>query len=511
MEAETILEMQNISKTFPGVKALQNVDFTVKKGTVHALMGENGAGKSTLMKVLYGMYPADSGGSIRFKGQDLNVKSPIDAIRSGISMIPQEISPVPNLSVASNVFLGKEIVNTYGGLPIVDQDRIEEETRKLFEELGIDLDPSAMMSEISIANAQLVAIVTAVSYNSDLIIMDEPTSALTDKEVDYLYQIVEDLREKKGIAMVFITHKLEEVFRIADEITVLRDGEYVGTEPIQNMTKESLITMMVGRPIDEFFQKEEAEISEEVLLSVKNLTLGKKFKNISFDLRRGEILGVAGLMGAGRTELMEAIFGFIPPDSGEIRIRGEKVDIHSPDQAIAKSLGFVTEDRKLTGLFLDLNIADNMIMPDVPTYVKKGLLSFGMIRQKCEEQREALKIKTPSLEQLIKNLSGGNQQKVLISRWLLMEPDVLILDEPTRGVDVGAKGEIHSLICKLAKSGKAIIMISSEMPEILSISDRILVMHEGNYSGQLMRDEASQEKVMHLATGQQLTEELTEE
>jgi inositol transport system ATP-binding protein len=368
-----------------------------------------------------------------------------------------------------------------------------------------------MMSEISIANAQLVAIVTAVSYEADLIIMDEPTSALTDKEVDYLYKIVQDLREKKGIAMVFITHKLEEVFRIADEITVLRDGEFVGTESIKDMTKEKLITMMVGRPMDEFFQKEEAEIGEEVLLSVKNLTLGKKFQDVSFDLRRGEVLGLAGLMGAGRTELMEAIFGFKPPESGEIWIRGEKVDIHSPNDAIAQSLGFVTEDRKLTGLFLDLNISDNMIMPDVKTYVEKGLLSFGMIRERCEDQRQKLKIKTPSLEQLIKNLSGGNQQKVLISRWLLMEPDILILDEPTRGVDVGAKGEIHHLICELAKSGKAIIMISSEMPEVLSISDRIIVMHEGNYSGQLMRDEATQEKVMHLATGQQLTEELTEE
>jgi len=505
MEQAHILEMQNISKTFPGVKALKNVNLAIKKGTVHALMGENGAGKSTLMKILYGIYQPDAGGTIMFKGAALHVKSPIDAIKKGISMIPQEINPVRNLSVASNVFLGKEITHAYGPLHLVDQKRVEEETRKIFQELQIDLDPAAMMSDLSIANAQLVAIVTAVSYDADPIIMDEPTSALMDKEVERLYAIVKYLKEKKGIGIIFISHKLDEVFRIADEVTVFRDGEFIGCEPIGNLTKEKLIHMMVGRSMDEFFHKEEAQIGE-VLLSVKNLTLGRKFQNMSFELRRGEVLGLAGLMGAGRTELMEALFGYKPAESGEVWLKDKQLKIRSPRDAIANGIGFVTEDRKLTGLFLELGISDNMIMPDVRTYIQHWLLNGRKIKNRCEMKREQLKIKTPNLEQLIKNLSGGNQQKVIISRWLLTEPEILILDEPTRGIDVGAKAEIHRLICELAKHGKAIIMISSEMPEILSMSDRIVVMHEGKYSGQLTRAEATQEKVLQLATGQRLTE-----
>jgi inositol transport system ATP-binding protein len=501
MEKEVILEMRNITKSFPGVKALKGVDFTLRKGTVHALMGENGAGKSTLMKILYGIYQGDSG-TITFKGKEMYPKSPIEAIKNGIAMIPQEISPVPNLTVASNVYLGKELVNKYGALELVDQKRIEQETAKLFRELNVDIDPTAMLGDISIANAQLVAIITAVSYHADVIIMDEPTSALTDKEVEQLYKIVEDLVDK-GIAMVFITHKLEEVFRMAHEITVFRDGEYIGTEPIENVDKDKLISMMVGRDMDEFFHKEFAEIGD-VLLSVRNLTLGKKFQNVSFDLRRGEVLGVAGLMGAGRTEVMEALFGFKPAESGEVWIKGEKVDIKSPKDAIEHNIGFVTEDRKLTGLFLDLDISNNMIMPDVETYLKAKLLDSNLIKLRCLDQKDQLKIKTPNLVELIKNLSGGNQQKVLISRWLLMEPDILILDEPTRGIDVGAKAEIHRLSCELAKAGKGIIMISSEMPEVLSMSDRIIVMHEGKYSGELSREEATQEKVLQLATGQEV-------
>lgn len=498
---DTILAVRNVSKTFPGVKALKSVQFTVKKGTVHALMGENGAGKSTLMKILYGIYQADPGGTITFKGEDLHVKSPIDALKRGISMIPQEINPVRNLTVASNVFLGKEFLKNYG-IPFVDQGRIEDETRKLFQKLNINLDPSAMMSDLSIANAQLVALATAVSYNADLIIMDEPTSALTDKEIERLYNIIHQLK-REGIAVIFITHKLDEVFRITDEVTVFRDGEFVGSEPVTTLTKEKLINMMVGRTMDEFFHKEPAEIGE-IILSVKNLTAGKKFQNVSFDLRRGEVFGVAGLMGAGRTEVMEALFGYKPHESGEIWINGRKVDIQTPRDAIANSLGFVTEDRRLTGLFLDLDVTDNMIMPDVKTYLSAGLLNARRIREQCQMQRDQLHIRTPSLQQLIKNLSGGNQQKVLISRWLLMGPDILILDEPTRGIDVGAKAEIHRLISELAQHGKGMIMISSEMPEVLSMSDRIIVMHEGQYSGQLARAEATQEKVLRLATGQHL-------
>jgi len=498
MESGNILEMKGVSKTFPGVKALDKVNLTVRKGSVHALMGENGAGKSTLMKILYGIYQPNEG-QVLFHGNDYKVSGPIDAIKSGISMIPQEISPVSNLTVSSNVFLGKEIVRK-AGIQLVNQKKIDEQTEALFEELGINIDPRAMMSDLSIANAQLVAIATAVSYNSDLIIMDEPTSALTEKEVGQLYKIINDLKEKRNIAIVYISHKLDEIFSIADEVTVFRDGQYVGSDVIENLDKDKLISMMVGRSMNEFFHKEPAEIGE-VLMSVRNLTKEKKFKDISFDLRRGEVLGVAGLMGAGRTELMESIFGYIPPDSGEIHLDGKKLDVSCPRDAIDAGIGFVTEDRKMTGLFLELGVKDNMIMPDVKTYLKRGLLSRRKMQTSCTDQREKLRIKTPTLEQLIKNLSGGNQQKVLISRWLLMEPEVLILDEPTRGIDVGAKAEIHKLICELAKMGKAIIMVSSEMPEILSMSDRIIVMHEGEYSGELSREEATQERVLELATG----------
>lgn len=498
MSEENILELKNISKTFPGVKALKNVNITVKRGSVHALMGENGAGKSTMMKILYGIHRPDEGGEVFFKGKPYLVKSPIDAIRGGITMIPQEISPVTNLSVASNVFLGKEIISK----GFVNQKQIEKETKVLFDDLGIDIDPTVQMSDISIANAQLVAIATAVSYNSDLIIMDEPTSALTEKEVEKLYEIIRNLKEK-NIAIIYISHKLDEIFEVCDEVSVLRDGEYIGSDSMANMNKDRLINMMVGREMDEFFHKEETEIGE-VMLSVKNLCVKNKIHDVSFDLRQGEVLGVAGLMGAGRTEVMEALFGYVPYDSGEVFIKGEPVIIKSPIDAISHKIGFVTEDRKESGLFLELDIKDNMIMPDVDSYIKQGLLDFKKITKNVQEQREALLLKTPTLEQQIKNLSGGNQQKVLISRWLLTEPEILIVDEPTRGIDVGAKAEIHRLIGELAKMGKSIIVVSSEMPEVLAMSDRIMVMHEGRVSGELSREEASQEKILQLATGEKL-------
>ena len=501
MNDEYILEMRKVSKSFPGVKALKGVDLKIKKGSVHALMGENGAGKSTLMKILYGIYQPNEG-EVLFKGSPFQAKGPIDAIRQGISMIPQEISPVSNLTVASNVFLGKEFVSKRG-LQIVNQKKIVDETRALFKELGIDIDPNVMMSKVTIANAQLVAIATAVSYNADLIIMDEPTSALTEKEVEQLYRIIKDLKERKQIAVIYISHKLDEIFAIADEVSVLRDGEYIGTEPIENMDKDKLISIMVGRNMDEFFHKDPAIIGD-VVLSVNDLSCEGRFSNVSFDLRRGEVLGIAGLMGAGRTEVMETLFGIAPATSGEISIDGKPVTINIPADAIAHRLAFVTEDRKQTGIFPEMSIKDNMIMPDIDSYLQTGLLNEKEIKRHCQAQREALQLKTPTLEQLIKNLSGGNQQKVLISRWLLTEPEVLILDEPTRGIDVGAKAEIHRLICELAKTGKGIIMVSSEMPEVLSMSDRIMVMHEGKLSGFLDRDEATQEKVLQLATGEKL-------
>ncbi len=501
MSVENVLEMRQVSKSFPGVKALKNIDFSVKKGSVHALMGENGAGKSTLMKILYGIHSADEG-EVIFKGNPYVVKSPIDAIKKGLSMIPQEINPALNLSVASNVFLGKELTFKKG-LRLINQKKMIKDTQVLFDELDIDIDPSVLMSELSIANAQLVAIATAVSYNTDLVIMDEPTSALTEKEIDKLYAIIRNLRDNKNIAVVYISHKLDEVFEICDEVTVIRDGEFIGTDTIENFTKDKLISMMVGRSMKEFFHKEKCEIGD-VLLEVKNLTLEKKFTDISFSLRKGEVLGVAGLMGAGRTEIMEAVFGYKPADSGEIFLNGVKIEINEPNDAIKHGLAFVTEDRKATGIFPELSVKDNMVMPDITNYLQFGLLNSKKINKDCQSQRQAIAIKTPSLDQLIKNLSGGNQQKVLISRWLLTVPDILILDEPTRGIDVGAKSEIHRLIGELTKRGKSIIMVSSEMPEILSMSDRIIVMHEGAYSGELLRDEATQEKILQLATGESL-------
>lgn len=502
MKSELVLEMKAVSKSFPGVKALQGVNLAVRRGSVHALMGENGAGKSTLMKILYGIYQPDEG-SVFFRGKPLKARSPIQAIRSGISMIPQEVSPVPNLSVADNVFLGREFIK-YPLLKFINQKKMVEETRKLFKELNITIDPEKMMSEITIANSQLVAIATAVSYDSDLIIMDEPTSTLTEREVEQLYKIIRKLKER-GIAIIYISHKLDEIFQIADDVTVLRDGCFIGSKPIDELDKENLINMMVGRTMDEFFHKEQAKIGD-VLLEIKNFSLKGKFENLNLTLRRGEVLGVAGLMGAGRTEFMEALFGFVPPDEGTILFEGKEIAIANPQDAIRHGIGFVTEDRLATGIYPDLAIKGNMIMPDVGSYLKFGLLDNKKIYRRCQEQRDAISIKSTSLEQLIKNLSGGNQQKVLISRWLLTEPEVLILDEPTRGIDVGAKAEIHRLIGELAKRGKAIIMVSSEMPEVLSMSDRIIVMHEGRQSGELSREEASQEKILQLATGENLNQ-----
>ena len=501
MSGENVLEMRQVSKLFPGVRALNKIDFSVKKGSVHGLMGENGAGKSTLMKILYGVHKPDEG-EIIFKGSPYVVKSPIEAINKGLSMIPQEINPVLNLSVASNIFLGKELTFKKG-MRLINQKQMEKETKKLFDEFNIDINPSTMMSDLSIAKAQLVAIVTAVSYNADLVIMDEPTSALTEKEISKLFDIIKKLRDERNISIIYITHKLDEIFEICDEVTILRDGEFIGSDMIENFTKEKLIRMMVGRPMDEFFHKKEVEIGD-IVLEVKNLTLMPKFKDVSFCLRKGEVLGIAGLMGAGRTEIMEALFGYKPAESGEIYLNGVKLDINKPSDAIKHGLAFVTEDRNATGMFPLLSVKDNMIMPDIDNYIRHGFMNNDKINEHCQSQREAIKIKTPNLEQLIKNLSGGNQQKVLISRWLLTIPEVLILDEPTRGIDVGAKSEIHRLIGELAGMGKSILMVSSEMTEILSMSDRIVVMHEGVCSGELLRKDANQEKILKLATGESL-------
>lgn len=494
MASDFILELNNITKEFPGVKALDNIQLKIRKGSVHALMGENGAGKSTLMKIIFGIYTPDAG-SIKFKGQEIKLAGPKDALSRGISMIHQELSPVPDMTVAENIYLGREpIIGKFGW---VNNKKMVNDANALFKSLNINIDPNTKMKDLSIANMQMIEIATAISYNADLIIMDEPTSAITDKEVDHLFEIIRSL-QKKGISIIYISHKMDEIFKICDEITVFRDGQYIGTKEAKDLDQDSLIQMMVGREIKQVFHKEKAEIGE-VALSVKNLTRNGKFRNVNFEVRKGEILGIAGLMGSGRTEIIESVFGIDPPDSGEVFVKGQKVNIKSPQDAIHYKIGLLTEDRKLTGAFLPLSIKENMVISNLDLFLGGGLVNSKKVETICNEQVKRLNIKTPHIDQLIMNLSGGNQQKVLLARWLLNDPDVLILDEPTRGVDVGAKSEIHKLMSKLAGEGKAIIMISSEMPEILGMSDRVIVMHEGIMKGELDRSEATQEKILEVA------------
>lgn len=495
---EYLLAAENISKSFPGVRALKSVEFKIKKGTVHALMGENGAGKSTLMKILIGIYTPDEG-TIHFNGNKVQFHSTQDALNIGISMIHQELNPVPHMTVAENIFLGKEPLKYK---KFIDFKKIYADTHTLLQDLNIKINPQEKMINLSVGQMQMVEIAKAISYDSELIIMDEPTSAITENEVAHLFRIIEQLK-KKNIAIIFITHKMDEVYKITDEITVYRDGEYIGTGPTKDINKESLIQMMVGREVTNLFPKEQVAIGETVL-EVKNLTRENEFENVSFELKKGEILGFAGLIGSGRTEVLECLFGVTDKDKGEIIIHGNPVNIKNPRHSKAHNIALLTEDRKLSGLYLALSVRDNIIMSSINDYRHWGLLSKKEMEAIGMKQKDLLNIKTPHLNQLIVNLSGGNQQKVLIARWLLTNPDILILDEPTRGIDVGAKSEIHSIMTGLVKQGKSIIMISSELPEVLGMSDRIIVMHEGTKSGELLREEATQEKILHLATGETL-------
>jgi inositol transport system ATP-binding protein len=497
MEAEYLLTMEHISKQFPGVRALSDVELRARKGTVHALMGENGAGKSTLMKCLIGIYVPDSG-SITFKGERLHITNTHYALSKGISMIHQELSPIPQMTVAENIYLGREPVTWWG---LIDMRKMNRMATELLDRLRIKIKPTAKMCELSIANIQLAEIAKAVSYNSDLIIMDEPTSAITQTEVEGLFNIIRSLKAQ-GCAVIYITHKMEEVFKITDEVTVFRDGQYMGTAATVDLTDGVLIEKMVGRTLVDMFHKETTDLGQ-VFLDVQNLS-GKGFRNVSLHVKRGEILGIAGLMGAGRTELMEAVFGVTRSHGGTIRINGKVVKIKSPADAIRGGMALLTEDRKLTGLYLNASVRENLFIANINKYLFGPFIRFRKIEKDCEKMRGLMRIKTPSLLEIIKNLSGGNQQKVLISRWLLTEPDLLILDEPTRGIDVGAKSEIYRLMTEFVRSGKAIIMISSELPEILGMSDRIMVMHEGDKVGELSRGEATQEKILQMATGMSL-------
>ncbi len=492
--ATYLLSAEGIRKEFPGVVALDDVSFRLKRGTVHALMGENGAGKSTLMKILAGIYIPDQG-EVRLKGVEIRLKSPLDALENGIAMIHQELNLMPFMTVAENIWIRREPKNRFG---LVDHAEMSRKTEELFQRLNISIDPEIQVRELSVASRQMVEIAKAVSYNSDVLIMDEPTSALTEREVAHLFQIIRDLRAQ-GIGIVYITHKMNELFEIADEFSVFRDGKYIGTHASTDVTRDDIIRMMVGREITQMFPKEEVPIGETVL-SVKDLSLDGVFSNVSFDVRAGEILGVAGLVGSGRSNVAETIFGVTPASSGTIELFGKKTEISSPAVAIRHGMAFLTEDRKDTGCLLILSVLENMqvaVLHD--QFVRGGFVQEGAIEEACEEMARKLRVKTPNLDERIENLSGGNQQKALIGRWMLTNPRILILDEPTRGIDVGAKAEIHRLVTEMARNGVAVIMISSEMPEVLGMSDRIMVMHEGRVTGFLDRADATQVKVMELA------------
>lgn len=495
-QTDYILQISGINKSFSGVPALTNVGFNVRCGTVHALMGENGAGKSTMMKILLGIYTRDSG-TIIFDGKDVHFKTPRAALDQGLAMIHQELSTVQDLKVYENIFLGKEIL--YKGTPIKNEHAMRTETQKLFDSMDIAVDPNVKMGTLSVAKQQLCEIAKAVSYNAKLIIMDEPTSAITGVEVEKLFQLIRKLRNQ-GVSIIYITHKMDEVFEICDDISVFRDGCFIGTNSANDITIDDLINMMVGRTISNIFPKENAEIGE-AYLRVEGLSRKGEFEDISFEVHRGEILGMGGLMGAGRTEVVETIFGARKKTAGKIYVGGKEVTINTPKDAIRHGIGMVTEDRKQSGCFLPLSIRLNAVMAALSRYCK----GFFVQRKKTEEAaasiKESLSVKAPSTETIISNLSGGNQQKVLIGRWLLTNPDILIFDEPTRGIDVGSKAEIHRLISDLAKQGKCIIMVSSELPEVMGMSDRILVMHEGKLTGFVDRENFSQETIMRYATG----------
>lgn len=500
VQNDYVLEMRNITKAFPGVKALDDVTLRVRPGTVHALMGENGAGKSTLMKILFGMYSADAG-EILLNGQPARFDNPRQALDAGISMIHQELHPIPHRNVMENMWLGRYPQRKFGPLSFVDHGKMYADTKRLLDDLQMDIDPLTRVGDLSVSHIQSMEVAKAVSYNSKIIIMDEPTSSLTESEVAHLFRIINRLRSQ-GVAIIYISHKMEEILKIADEVSIMRDGKHVGTWPSNQLTTNLIISRMVGRDLTNLFP-EKTNMPADVLMQVEGLTspLPKGFKNVSFELRRGEILGIGGLVGAQRTELVEAIFGLRLMESGRIVVSGHPVTIGSPVDAKRHKIALLTEDRRATGIFPIMSVHDNTIIANLRHYANwLGLIDYGAARKDVDENVSRLRVKTPTIRTPIRDLSGGNQQKVLLARWLLTEPEVLILDEPTRGIDVGAKYEIYSLMIELARRGKGVIMISSEMPELLGISDRILVMCEGRVSGILDRQEADQEKIMQLAT-----------
>ena len=492
---EYILEMKDISKTFPGVKALDHVQLQVKPGEVHALMGENGAGKSTLMKILMGIYTKDEGGEIIFDGKPYHVNNPKDAMDTGVAMIHQELNPILDMTVYENIFVGREIRKN----GLVDKKAEIREAEKLIKEYGLHVSATEILRHLTVAQCQLIEIIKAISTNAKVIIMDEPTAAITEREVETLFGHIRTLKEK-GVAIIYISHRMEEIFTICDSISVYRDGQYIGSGMTKDLDEPQLIKMMVGREITDVFPKLEAEIGE-VVFEAKNIVReDNKVKGVSISVRKGEILGIGGLVGAGRSELVEGIFGMHKLKEGEIIVKGKKVAVKYPRDIIKEGVALVTEDRKVTGLNLSGTVNDNIAMVAIKKLLENGLYSKNKARQASMEYIEKLKIKTPSGDQIVGNLSGGNQQKIVIAKWLLNDPDIIILDEPTRGIDVGAKRDIYLLIGSLVQQGKAVIMISSEIPELMGVCDRIAVMSEGHLSGELTRDQFSQEEIMTLAS-----------
>lgn len=492
---DIILTMKGIDKSFPGVHALDHVDLEIRKGEVLALMGENGAGKSTLMKVLTGIYKKDSG-TITYEGKEVEFANTREAQDAGVVIVHQELNMLGHLTVAQNLFIGREFMN---GVKI-DDKKMNEEAKKLFDKLNVDIDPTETMSNLTVGKQQMCEIAKAVSFDAKVIIFDEPSAALTETEIEAMFEIIRDLK-KRDIAMVYISHRMDEIKVITDRVTVMRDGTYVGTIITKDSTKEDIINMMVGRVIYED-PKTQSMVAPDapVVLEVKNLNAGKMVQDVSFKLYKGEILGFSGLMGAGRTETARALFGADPVDSGEIYINGQKVTINSPRDAVRAGIGYLSEDRKRYGCVVQKTVAENTTMATMKNFMNGLLINKKKEVEVAQQYVEALATKTPSVEQLVVNLSGGNQQKVVIAKWLTRDCDILIFDEPTRGIDVGAKNEIYKLMNKLASEGKSIIMISSEMTEILRMSDRIVVMCEGKKTGEIDIAEATQENIMNLAT-----------
>ncbi|TVQ05365.1 MAG: sugar ABC transporter ATP-binding protein [Balneolaceae bacterium] len=491
-----ILEMHNIRKEFPGVLALDDVQLTLKKGEVHVLLGENGAGKSTLMKILSGAYSKDSG-EIFIDGSLTEIQSPAHAQELGIGIIYQEFNLNPYLSVAENIFLGREPVYFPG---IIHWDRLYREAQSILDSLNVNINAKQKVESLGVAMQQMVEVAKALSLKARILIMDEPTASLSNKEIESLFKTIMHLKQQ-GVAIVYISHRLVEIFEIGDRVTVLRDGKYIGTKPVSQLTREEMIKMMVNRDLDDQIPKVKAEIGE-IVLQVDNLNVNNRLKEISFKLRKGEVLGISGLMGAGRTRLAKTLFGDEIITSGRILIDGREVTLKSPRDAINVGIGLVTEDRKSEGLILDLSVKHNISLPNINKFIKGGVLNFKKENAVADEYIGKLKIRTPSRNQNTIYLSGGNQQKVVLSKWLCSDTKIFIFDEPTRGIDVGAKTEIYQLMNRLTANGAAIIMISSEMPEILGMSDRILVMRDGRIAGELSDSEATQEKLMNLALGE---------